>query len=102
MADQSQSAGWQALRQCRSEIAAAWEQIAAARQILHDTRWLLQRWAEQARDADRPTTLAASKRRTMAGTYVTVETGTPRKRRRRRTKVPAGTPAAEHRHASVP
>jgi len=35
------------IERCRSEIAAGWEQIAAARQLLLRTRWLLDRWAAQ-------------------------------------------------------
>jgi len=35
------------IERCRSEIAAGWQQIAAARQLLLRTRWLLDRWAAQ-------------------------------------------------------
>lgn len=38
----------QLIEQCRREVAAAWEQVEAGRRILDQSRWLLQRWAEQA------------------------------------------------------
>ena len=41
----------QLIEQCRRELAAAWEQVEAGRRILDHSRWLLQRWAEQARKA---------------------------------------------------
>jgi hypothetical protein len=56
------------IEQCRREIAAAWEQIAAGRRILERSRWLMTRWAGQAaaaalvRDFDTP-------RRSMGGSY---------------------------------
>jgi hypothetical protein len=37
------------IEQCRREIAAAWAQIEAARDMLRRSRWLLARWAEQSR-----------------------------------------------------
>jgi hypothetical protein len=81
MADRLQSspAGWQALRQCRCEIEAAWEQVAAGRQILANTRWLLTRWTEQARLAAQPAPVAVP-RRSMGGDFVAIEsepTGKP-------------------------
>ncbi len=39
----------QAIEQCRREIDAAWAQVEAAREVLRRGRWLLARWAEQAR-----------------------------------------------------
>jgi len=39
----------QAIEQCRREIGAAWAQVEAAREVLRRGRWLLARWAEQAR-----------------------------------------------------
>jgi hypothetical protein len=35
------------IEQCRREIAAAWAQIEAAKDMLRRSRWLLARWAEQ-------------------------------------------------------
>jgi len=37
------------IAQCRREIAAAWAQIEAAREMLARGRWLLVRWAEQSK-----------------------------------------------------
>jgi len=37
------------IEQCRREIAAAWAQIEAAKDLLRRSRWLLARWAEQSR-----------------------------------------------------
>lgn len=42
------STAWQAIEQCRREIAAGWEQLNAAREILQRTEWLYERWAAQA------------------------------------------------------
>ena len=38
------------IAQCRREIAAAWAQIEAAKDMLRRTRWLLARWAEQSQE----------------------------------------------------
>lgn len=51
MADAQQpfnSIARQAIEQCRREIAAGWEQLNAAREILQRTEWLYGRWAAQA------------------------------------------------------
>jgi hypothetical protein len=37
------------IEQCRREIAAAWDQVAAGRRILEQSRWLLKRWGGQMR-----------------------------------------------------
>jgi hypothetical protein len=75
MAETSQSMriGRQALDQCRREIEAGWEQVAAGRRILEKTRWLLQRWAEQTRWPERAAQSLDASWRPGGGTFVTVE-----------------------------
>ena len=63
------------IEQCRRDIVAAWEQVEASRRILDRSRWLLARWAEQARRA-RATPQPYEPR--LAGTFEAVET--PRER----------------------
>lgn len=65
----------QLIEQCRREIAAAWEQVEAGRRILDHSRWLLARWAEQARQ---PRTVPQSFEPRLAGTFEPVES--PRER----------------------
>src|ERR1700722_18947703 len=75
------------IAQCRREIAAAWEQVEAGRRILASSRWLFQRWAEQARRANQAGAFLRSvaPRPSMAGTFELVEeTETPRERLKRR------------------
>jgi hypothetical protein len=72
---QSLLLGRRAAEQCRREIAAAWEQIEAGRGILVRSRWLLLRWAEQARRAVQPPSESTGRaRRPMGGEFVPVET----------------------------
>ena len=59
------------IEQCRCDIAAAWEQVEAGRRILDNSRWLLARWAEQARRA-RAAPQPYEPR--LAGTFESVET----------------------------
>ena len=63
------------IEQCRGDIAAAWEQVEAGRRILAHSRWLLKRWAEQARQ---PRTAPQLFEPRLAGTFEPVQT--PRER----------------------
>ena len=63
------------IEQCRRDIAAAWEQVKAGRRILDHSRWLLARWAEQARRAQAAPQPYQPR---LAGTFEAVET--PRER----------------------
>jgi len=76
----------QLITQCRREIEAAWAHIEAAREILRQGRWLLERWAEQTRIGE-PTEnarLASSARSEAAriGMFVLLEPEPPRRSRR--------------------
>jgi hypothetical protein len=74
----------QLIEQCQREIAAGWEQIEAGRRILARSRWLLQRWAKQARAPYAP---PVKTQRPMGGTFEPVESETPRERLRRHAHV---------------
>ena len=65
----------QLIEQCRREVAAAWDEVEAGRRILDHSRWLLRRWAEQARHAR---AAPQSYQPRLAGTFEAVET--PRER----------------------
>ena len=71
------------IEQCRRDIAAAWEQVEAGRRILARSRWLLKRWAEQARAVWAPP-VSVGPRRMMGGDFVPVETKTETPRQRLR------------------
>ena len=75
------------IEQCRREIASAWVQIEAAREVLKRGRWLIDRWAEHSRldEAHESTRLVSLGRSEAAriGMFVTVETKTHRRGRRR-------------------
>jgi hypothetical protein len=75
------------IEQCRREIAAAWVQVEAAREVLKHNRWLIERWAEHGRldEAHESARLASFGRSEAAriGMFVTVETETHRHRGRR-------------------
>ena len=63
------------IEQCRRDIAAAWEQVAAGRRIMDHSRWLLRRWAEQGRRAQ---TRPQPYQPRLAGSFEPVDT--PRER----------------------
>jgi hypothetical protein len=72
------------IEQCRREIAAAWVQIEAARDVLSHGNWLLVRWAEGSRlyessRADAPERSEAAR----IGMFVSVEPEPHRGRRNR-------------------
>jgi hypothetical protein len=75
------------IEQCRREIAAAWVQIEAAREVLKSGRWLIERWTEHSRldEAHESARLASFGRSEAAriGMFVTVETETHHRGRRR-------------------
>jgi hypothetical protein len=75
------------IEQCRREIAAAWVQIEAAREVLKRGRWLIERWAEHSRldEAHESARLVSFGRSEAAriGMFVNVETETRRHRGRR-------------------
>jgi hypothetical protein len=75
------------IEQCRREIAAAWVQIEAAREVLKRGRWLIERWTEHSRldEAHESARLASFGRSEAAriGMFVTVETESHRHRGRR-------------------
>jgi len=85
MAEQFSNPAWQALAQCRREIAAGWEQVLAAREILRRTEWLRDRWAEQEQRTER-WTIAETEIdvRTGTGMFIEVEPARPKKRQRAR------------------
>jgi hypothetical protein len=90
MADQAVSAEALArplIEQCRREIASAWVQIEAAREVLKRGRWLIDRWAEHSRlDEAHETAKLISLGRSEAariGMFVSVETETRRHHQRR-------------------
>jgi hypothetical protein len=74
---------WRLIEQCRREIAAGWEQIDAARELLNRTRWLLDRWAAQ-RLASQPTVYKTHSFDELGGIFVPVKPVKPPRRRRRR------------------
>jgi hypothetical protein len=47
MADQNSDTVAQIVAQCRRDIEAAWNHVQAAREVLHRTRPLQERWQEQ-------------------------------------------------------
>lgn len=61
----------QLIEQCRRELTAAWEQVEAGRRILGQSRWLLQRWAEQASRVRMP---PPSYQPRLAGSFEPLET----------------------------
>ncbi len=73
------------IEQCRREIAAAWVQVEAAREVLKRNRWLIERWAEHGRldEAHESARLVSFGRSEAAriGMFVTVETQTQTHRR---------------------
>jgi hypothetical protein len=73
------------IEQCRREIAAAWVQVEAAREVLKRNRWLIERWAEHDRldEAHESTRLVSFGRSEAAriGMFVSVETQTHRRQR---------------------
>jgi hypothetical protein len=75
------------IEQCRREIAAAWVQIEAAREVLKRGRWLIERWAEHSRldEAHESARLASFGRSEAAriGMFVTAEAEIHRHRGRR-------------------
>jgi hypothetical protein len=75
------------IEQCRREIAAAWVQVEAAREVLKRNRWLIERWAEHDRldEAHESTRLVSFGRSEAAriGMFVSVETQTHRRHGRR-------------------
>src|SRR5688572_13064628 len=75
------------IEQCRREIAAAWVQIEAAREVLKRNRWLIERWAEHGRldEAHESARLASFGRSEAAriGMFVTAEAETRRRRAHR-------------------
>lgn len=75
------------IEQCRREIAAAWVQIEAAREVLKGGRWLIERWAEHSRldEAHESARLVSFGRSEAAriGMFVTVEAETHRRGARR-------------------
>ena len=74
------------IEQCRREIAAAWVQIEAAREVLERGRWLVERWAERCRadESNERARLKSSDRSEAAriGMFVTVEPEIRRRARR--------------------
>jgi hypothetical protein len=75
------------IEQCRREIAAAWVQVEAAREVLKRNRWLIERWAEHSRldEAHESARLASFGRSEAAriGMFVTAEAEIHRRGRRR-------------------
>ena len=82
------------IEQCRREIAAAWVQIEAAREVLKRGRWLIDRWAEHARldEAHESARLVSLGRSEAAriGMFVSVEMETRRRQARGRRRVSSG------------
>jgi hypothetical protein len=75
------------IEQCRREIAAAWVQIEAAREVLKSGRWLVERWAghsrlDEANESARLVSLGRSEAARI-GMFVTVEAETHGRRGRR-------------------
>ena len=75
------------IEQCRREIAAAWVQIEAAREVLKGGRWLFERWAghsrlDEANESARLISLGRSEAARI-GMFVTVEAETHGRRGRR-------------------
>lgn len=73
------------IEQCRRDIASAWAQIEAAREVLSRGRWLIERWAERSRMAHGTEKVDLSDRSEAAriGMFVTVEPETHGRRGRR-------------------
>jgi hypothetical protein len=75
------------IEQCRREIAAAWVQVEAAREVLKRNRWLIERWADHSRldEAHESARLVSFGRSEAAriGMFVTVEAETHRRHGRR-------------------
>jgi hypothetical protein len=95
------------IAQCRREIAAAWVQIEAAKEMLARGRWLLARWAEQIKsDAERENERLKSAARSEAarvGMFVMVEPERleRRPRSRRRSRPAKAAPARPRQRARV-
>jgi hypothetical protein len=75
------------IEQCRRELAAAWAQIEAAREVLKRNRWLVERWSERSRldelnESARLISLGRSEAARI-GMFVTVEPETRRRGGRR-------------------
>jgi hypothetical protein len=74
------------IAQCRREIAAAWVQVEAAREVLRRGRWLLARWTERGgTESDEEARLASSGRSEAAriGMFVLADVDIHHRRRRR-------------------
>jgi hypothetical protein len=82
------------IEQCRREIAAAWVQVEAAREVLKRNRWLIGRWSEHGRldEANESVRLSSFDRSEAAriGMFVGIEPeGRRRVRRKRSDRSPA-------------
>ena len=79
------------IQQCRREIAAAWVQVEAAREVLRRGRWLLARWAKRSPidESNESARLNSSDRSEAAriGMFVLAEADIYRHRRRRHRSV---------------
>src|SRR5262245_31949779 len=75
------------IEQCRREIAAAWVQVEAAREVLKRNRWLIERWSEHGRldEANESARLSSFDRSEAAriGMFVGIGTQTHRRHERR-------------------
>jgi hypothetical protein len=83
------------LAQIRRDIAAAWEQVEAGREILQRSAWLIARWREL--DAA-PPPLILEQRPSVAGMYIEIVEERPR-RQRRSFPVAASHPLSAQAHA---
>lgn len=85
MAEHFPDPAWQALAQCRREIAAGWEQVLAGREILRRTEWLRSRWAEQMQRAERwAIAVKEVDAHTGSSMFIHIEAERPKKQQRAR------------------
>jgi hypothetical protein len=93
------------IQQCRREIAAAWVQVEAAKEVLRRGRWLLAHWAERSRidESSESARLNSSDRSEAAriGMFVLADADIHRHRRQRNRSVGSRSiflKAASHTH----